>query len=290
MITCQLKGGFGNQLFQIFAIIAYSLDNKFPFKFFYSEKVPSITPRSSYWDSFLKSLKFFTIRALPSHLKILQHPAFEYQDIPIVKGKSQNICIDGYFQSHKYFEHRKDDIFRLIQLTAQKKKFLATHNIGNMDNTISMHFRLGDYKHLGHTHPIMNVRYYINALTTILSKVPCQNFNVIYFCESEDNEHVKTHYINEITQIFPSLTFTKASDDMADWEQVLYMSQCTHNIIANSSFSWFGAFFNTIHDTKKKNKKNQHIVCYPSVWFVGHAAESNNTKDMFPESWKKIEV
>ena len=279
MITCQLKGGFGNQLFQIFAIVAYGLDNKFPFKFLYSTMVPSITPRESYWDSFLKSLKFFTIREIPKEIKIVPHGNFEHAPMPIMDGKKENICFDGYFQSYKYFDHQKDNIYRLIQLDAQRKKCLANYNIDDMTNTISMHFRLGDYKHLGHTHPIMGVNYYINSLTYILSKTTSQKYKVIYFCEEEDNEYVKNTYIDHISNIFPSLRFEKANDRMADWEQVMMMSQCSHNIIANSSFSWFGAYFNS---------SKKHMVCYPSVWFAGHAAKANDTRDLFPPKWTKI--
>ena len=68
MITCFLKGGLGNQLFQIFAIIAYGLDNKFPFKFLKSDTAPSITPRHTYWINFLMSLRFFTIPDIPPAL------------------------------------------------------------------------------------------------------------------------------------------------------------------------------------------------------------------------------
>ena len=78
---------------------------------------------------------------------------------------------------------------------------------------------------------------------------------------------------------FPQYTFTRASNLLADWEQLLLMGCCSHNIIANSSFSWWGAFFNS-------NKEK--IVCYPSVWFgatVGH-----NTSDLCPPSWAKIEA
>lgn len=281
MITCQLKGGFGNQLFQIFSIIAYSLDNKFPFKFLYSKMIPSITPRESYWDTFLKSLKFFTINQIPNGIKIVSHSKFEYETMPVVNGKTENICFDGYFQSYKYFNHQKENIYRLIQLEPQRKKVLAKYRFENMSNTISLHFRLGDYKHLGHTHPIMSVNYYIDALTYILSKATTQKFNVLYFCEKEDNEYVQKAYIEPISNIFYSVTFQKVNDEMADWEQVLLMSHCNHNVIANSSFSWFGAYFNT-------NKK--HVVCYPSVWFAGEAATNNSTADMFPPSWIKIKA
>ena len=279
MITCQLKGGLGNQMFQIFAIIAYALRHKVPFKFIYSKSIPSITPRNSYWDTFFKSLRFFTIRQVPPSLKLHQHNMFTYEEIPSLCAKEENICLNGYFQSYKYFEQYKDDIYRLIQLNPQQKKIHSKHNIGDLTHSIAIHFRLGDYKHLQHTHPILNVHYYINALTTILSKTTTQKFRIIYFCEKEDAQYVKDTYISNIETIFPSLCFERASDDMEDWEQLLVMSMCTHNIIANSSFSWFGAYFNTT----SKNK----YVCYPNVWFAGEAAK-NDTKDLFPPHWKKI--
>jgi hypothetical protein len=60
---------------------------------------------------------------------------------------------------------------------------------------------------------------------------------------------------------------------------MLLMSLCHHNIIANSSFSWWSAYFNSWEDK---------IVCYPSVWF-GEVAK-NNTKDLCPPEWVKINV
>jgi hypothetical protein len=65
---------------------------------------------------------------------------------------------------------------------------------------------------------------------------------------------------------------------MADWEQILLMSGCTHHIIANSSFSWFGAYFNSNKDK---------IVCYPNVWFCG-SGSNIRVDDLFPPEWQKI--
>jgi hypothetical protein len=276
MITCNLKGGLGNQLFQIFAIIAYSLKHSQPFKFVYTDFVPSITPRHSYWESFLKSLKAFTIKEYPStNTKILRYPDMDYRELPA--SSSEHTIFDGYFQSYKYFEERQGDIFRFIQLEKQKAECLTKYASMDLKNTISMHFRLGDYKHLGHFHPIMGFNYYKNALTHILSSCQYQRWKVVYFCEAEDNNDV-INIINSLAEVFPLLTFEKASDQMADWEQILVMSSCTHHIIANSSFSWFGAYFNS-------NKEK--IVCYPNTWFCG-SGSNIRVDDLFPPSWQKI--
>lgn len=275
MITCNLKGGLGNQLFQIFAIIAYSLKHAQPFKFVYTDLVPSITTRHSYWESFLKSLKAFTISAYPStNTKIVRYPEMDYRELPA--PSSEHMIFDGFFQSYKFFQERQGDIYRLIQLDKQRTECLERHNM-DLKNTISMHFRMGDYKHLGHFHPIMGFNYYKNALTHILSTCQYQRWKVVYFCEAEDNNDV-INIINSLAEVFPLLTFEKASDQTADWEQILLMSNCTHHIIANSSFSWFGAYFNSNKDK---------IVCYPNVWFCGSGANIR-MDDLFPPSWQKI--
>jgi hypothetical protein len=75
------------------------------------------------------------------------------------------------------------------------------------------------------------------------------------------------------------IQFHFVRDTIADWQQMLLMSVCDHNIIANSTFSWWGAYLNA-NQTK--------IVCYPSLWF-GYGV-SHDTRDMFPETWKKVDV
>jgi hypothetical protein len=74
-----------------------------------------------------------------------------------------------------------------------------------------------------------------------------------------------------------TFTFEQADNNLDDWEQMILMSLCQHNIIANSTFSWWGAYFN--------NNPNK-IVCYPETWFGKKAR--HNIKDLFLSDWKMI--
>lgn len=289
MITCAIKGGLGNQLFQILAIICHALENNVPFKFQYTTSVPSITPRKSYWDTFLSPLKFFTYYEFKQPVRVVEHTQFHYAPLPVVSSLDVHICFNGYFQSWKYMEPRKEDILRLLRVAQQKEKLFKKHHASlptcswdmkshTMQNTISLHFRLGDYKQLQHTHPIMSREYYERALTHILSQLSGDKHHVFWFCEPDDAEHVQQHYIQYMKEIFPAVEFC-AAPGMQDWEEMMFMSMCQHNVIANSSFSWFGAYF---------NQYTKQIVCRPSIWFAGDAANVNKLDDLCPPSWACI--
>jgi hypothetical protein len=147
---------------------------------------------------------------------------------------------------------------------------------GNNTPIVSLHFRLGDYVSKQSHHPIMSIKYYVGALTRIIDQLGTETFRVIYFGEKDDETTIKV-CIQILEKKFPYLEFVKADLD-EDWEQMLLMSLCDHNVIANSSFSWWGAYFNA-----NKNK----IVCYPTTWF-GPAMRNHDTKDLCPPSWVRI--
>ena len=143
---------------------------------------------------------------------------------------------------------------------------------------ISMHFRLGDYKQLQDCHPVLPYEYYRNSLRYLLNTTRKKDWTILYFCEKADNEEVFAS-IKQLQLEFPELVFIKQDDSVEDWKQMLMMSVCEHNIIANSTFSWWSAYFNSNVDK---------IVCYPEIWFGPALKEKNNTKDLFPNEWTKI--
>lgn len=293
MITCNLQGGLGNQLFQIFTAIAYSLKTNQSFFFLNKYQLTNerdiangATIRCSYWDTFLNALKPFVKDQdrLPKLDLLIKEQSFHYDPsllMNLLNNQQTVKMLVGYFQSSKYFDNYKDQIFRLLKIS-NKQLIMRTIYETRMDfdNTISIHFRLGDYKKLPHIYPILTTKYYTEAIKYILNQAPTnkktQNIKILYFCENTDHNEVLL-IITELQQIFTELQFERADNTLYDWEQIILMSLCKDNIIANSTFSWWGAYFNA-NPTK--------TVCYPKTWF--QPTLGNSIVDLCPDDWIPI--
>jgi hypothetical protein len=277
MITIEIMGGLGNQLFQIFTLISYGLTHKVPF-YFEHKVVPTREDRPFYWGNFLSSLKSFVKTTYEPNLQIYRENGFHYtQPLPYEQiGKPFKFF--GYFQSFKYFQEKEKDIFKFIRLNQQMESIKIKYStICDFENTVSLHFRIGDYKHQPQNHPVMDTSYYKSALQRVIECTGRSDWNILYFFEEQDKDAVK-QIIYELQIEFNRLTFTPINTEIVDYEQVLLMSLCQHNIIANSSFSWWGAYFNQ-HTNK--------IVTYPSKWF-GPSLGIKKMDDMFPIGWEKM--
>jgi len=273
-------GGLGNQIFQIFTTISYAIKSKNRFDFLDVDKLGegSTTIRPTYWNTFFSNLKPFLIKKFPEPIHVIREKDFLYNELPINEMYNKNVLIYGYFQSYKYFHNHYAVICRMLGL--EKKKNELLFNLGFTDdflkNSCSMHFRIGDYKNIQHVHPLATYDYYEKTLSHIQNKKPSQSFTIFYFCEEVDIEDV-LQIIKPLSLKFVDYNFERGDNSLEDWEQMLLMSACHHNIIANSSFSWWAAYLNTWEDK---------IVCYPSVWF-GQSANID-TRDLCPDDWKKI--
>ena len=273
MITTEIMGGLGNQLFQIFNLISYSLTYKTPF--YFENKLASRADRPHYWNNFLMSLKPF-IQFNKVNLPIYKESNFQYNKIQPFEEINQPIKFFGYFQSYKYFQERKEDIFKLIKLNESKDKLKDDYKY---DNLVSLHFRLGDYVNIQQCHALMPIHYYVEALQQLIKDTNKDDWRILYFCEENDIQQVKIN-ISILQKQYPNLSFEKINSKYCDWQQMLIMSHCKHNIIANSTFSWWGAYFN-------QHKENK--VYYPSLWF-GPDLEFKKTYDLFPPEWNKIKI
>jgi len=282
MITCNLMGGLGNQLFQIFATISYAMKSRSQFKFLNVDKLGgggSTTLRYTYWNSFLSRLKPFLLDSLPQNIHIIREKNFTFNELPIYEMTKSDCLLFGYFQSYKYFNENFDIISRVIGLDSQKKILMQKLNMNKeyLNNCISMHFRIGDYKDLQQYHPLLPYNYYKKSLYFI-QNITDKHYTIIYFCEDADIDDVLANIYN-LEKDFPNYKFVRGENKLEDWEQMLFMSCCHHNIIANSSFSWWGAYCNDWTDK---------IVCYPSLWFGVSA--NHNTSDLCPLEWNKISI
>lgn len=268
-VTCILYGGLGNQLFQILTTIAFSIRHNMNFVFLYT---PNLGKRQTYWHTLLLPILDHMVDTinLDNYMRIEESDADRFTQMQV---ENTNIVLNGYFQSYKFFEKEIGTDFKMLFVSDTKTDTSSTKTT-TTTTTVSLHFRLGDYKQLQEYHPIMDLDYYKNALYYVVLIDPSVQ-QVCYFCEDEDIDTVHSN-VEALKQEFREIVFERAREP-SDWEEMLSMSRCTHNIIANSSFSWWGAYLNENPDK---------IVCYPSVWFG--PGISQDVSAMFPEKWIKI--
>jgi hypothetical protein len=279
MIYIELMGGLGNQLFQIFCGLAYSFENKIPFKI-NNNKLDKVSPldnislRPTYFNNFFINLSKFTYNNNINLPIYRERSLFKYDKVPSI---TQNFKLFGYYQSYKYFENNYENIIKLIKLE-ERKQIIKEKYINYFSNKtpISLHFRIGDYVKNLAMHPVLPIEYYIksiNYLKTNIGDLERNNY-ILIFAEFKDKEKIEKH-IQRINHEFPNLEILICDYNIEDWEQLLLMSLCQHNIIANSSFSWWGAYFNNNSDK---------CICYPNIW----NGSTNEVEDLFPKNWNKI--
>jgi hypothetical protein len=284
MIYTILHDGLGNQLFQLVTLLSYSLLHKIPFKIINTNQNGY---RNLYYHNLFSSLKSYLVspdEIKDKKIKLYQEPFFHYQPIP--KEKT-DFFIQGFFQSFKYF----DSTFNLI-----KQKYWKIHDEINLKiNSLfqiiknnfpeheiySLHIRWGDYQTFHYNHPILPESYYIKTINKI-NQEKQNNKIFLIFCDPNDKIRIQEKFINlknyaifYLTDIIP--------EKLEDYQELLLMSQCHHHIIANSTFSWWGAYLN-----ENKNKQ----VYYPSLWFGDNLMinKKYQLKDLHPISWIKIEL
>lgn len=182
----------------------------------------------------------------------------------------RNSAIYGYWQTEKYFKNissilRNDFCFK--EGDAKVEEFASV--LKDNKNCVSVHVRRGDYLHDKYKELYGNIctrEYYQQAVNYIKDHVERPKF--IFF--SDDIERVESQFGNE-NAIFVSVDMFEKYED---WYDMYLMSCCTHNIIANSSFSWWGAWLNNNPDK---------IVIAPGKWLNG-----KSTDDIWCEGWVRF--
>ena len=273
-VSVDLKGGLGNQLFQIFALLSYCITNRVEPAL--SDSIGGGHRTVVYWDSIFARLRRMLVLPRTPGLMYVE-PAFHYTQLPEYNNISKPFTLNGYFQSYKYFESNEAEIMAILDI-----KHPPRH-----DGTVSMHFRIGDYAAIQDSHPVMTVDYYMAALTRMVDVTGRSDWTVMYFCEDDDIATVRP-MIRRMEHMFSGMRFARA-DPGEDWEQMMQMSACEHSIIANSTFSWWGARIgdsivrtNVIGGPGAEPPKR--FTLYPERWF-GSKMRDKNTDDLFPPEW-----
>jgi hypothetical protein len=294
MVIVQLNGGLGNQLFQYAAAKSLSLHHKVPLKIdissFLREDLPELeVPRDFELYNFtgvcddtcvltkeeneeiLHFLKRKSLaKLLPNHKRKIYSEPFYHFDANFFKSR-KNVILKGQWQSEKYFypyrEYFKDALVlkpELIQNCRAKADELQACN------SVSVHVRRGDYLRkqiIFEWHGVMGKDYYKKAFDLLEEKIG--PFKPYYFTDDPNwvNEHLLPLKEGELVTGF----YTKSH-----FEDFYLILKCKHNIIANSSFSWWGAWLN--NNPKK-------IVIGPEKWFD---QGPKDTFDILPPEWIKL--
>lgn len=271
-----ISDGIGNQIFKIFATISYYIDNSQNYVL-YTKNDNGY--RKYYWDTLFSNISHKVSNKIDIADKYTA-PYFHYKEIPVF---TNDTLLDGYFQSHKYFEHNINKIRRIIGIDDHINKALAKYPEYTINKTISIHYRMGDYVNLREWHPVQKPQYYIEAFKTLVSKgVDIYDYEILYLCEENDNNIVNKYNLeinDTLKELYgKDLKYKKIADDIPDWQQLLIMTSSKHYIIGNSTFSWFGAYLSSSENP---------VICYPNTW-LGPNYAGTITDDLFPDSWIKI--
>ena len=298
-LTIHCQGGLGNQLFQF--IIGYilakknkinlriniesfnSYDRQYELDKFpevHKLNIPKIKNNYIFFKIFFylnsKLYKILKILEIYKHINFFFFKKIEFEKSPFIfngdllkKKIVKNVSVIGFFQSEKYFINYKKIVLKLFRFPKIKDKLVQKHlNLIKNKNSVAIHIRRGDYLNnlkARHFHGILGENYYKKSINFIKKKLK----NPIFFIFSDDIELVKKTlpFFNNKKYIF-----TNAKSSIND---LYLMSNCKHFIIANSTFSWWGAWLS----------KNKHkIVCAPKRWVRARIS----TPDIIPENWIKI--
>ncbi|WP_159947791.1 alpha-1,2-fucosyltransferase [Polaribacter septentrionalilitoris] len=289
-VVVYLKGGLGNQMFQYaFASIIAKKNNTILNidKSFFNEKnqvnnhvirffeLDIFNLKYDLYDSEKNNYFVKKLKSLLRKLKIVKDRKYKESTFEFSKDAlslKKPVYINGYFQSYKYFIGYEDYIRDLFTFSFEKmgrENSMILNDIRS-SNSVSIHVRRGDYiehKSINEAHGLCSLDYYHKALNTILEK----DHKVKIFFFSDDIEWVQSSF-NNLEQ---KKVFINKNTGYNSWKDMCLMSFCKHNIIANSSFSFWGAWLNS---------NPEKIVIAPKIWFANPEIQQK-TKDLIPQEW-----
>lgn len=182
--------------------------------------------------------------------------------------KRENCMFCGTWQSPKYFTHARQEVlqtftFRESMISSYSADILQ--KINNL-NSVSLHIRRGDYLSGKYDGLLLccQLDYYKRAILYMETHLQ----NPVFFCFSDDIEYVRQNFKGD------NFVFVDGNQGDNSWQDMFLMSRCRHNIIANSTFSWWGAYLNLNPDK---------IVIAPKKWWYYFEQD-----DVVPDEWLRL--
>ena len=295
MVIVKLMGGLGNQMFQYAAARRlahfnntnlkidlswfdnickvdssreYALDEfEIQENFASREEIEALTVKT---QGFVERLIIKAIgRKLGTAPSYIREKYFHFD--PDILYLDDGVYLDGYWQSEKYFKDIETIIRQEFTIKSEMNaKSLAIKKHIKSTNSVSLHIRRGDYISNPHTnkfHGSCNVKYYFRCIENLTLRLKHPHF----FIFGDDPEWTRAN----LKLPYPT-TFVDHNPPEKGYEDLKLMSRCKYHIIANSSFSWWGAWLNPDPDK---------IVITPDRWFN---KEDVDTTDLLPENWIRL--
>lgn len=283
-----IAGGLGNQMFQYaFYKMLESKGNNIgcDLSFFKNNKAHNGYELENIFNIKLKEVDSFVSSVFSSKnllLKILRKgllvggiiKKYSYEDSKYhnwIKNKhSKIVYFQGYWQSEKYFKEIEKNIrleFKFPEITENRNIELLRRI--KIRNSVSVHIRRGDYIGNPYLDGLGSIEYYKESIEYMRKKIE----NPIFLIFSNDIDWCKENLNLKSEEVI----YVDWNKDNKSYRDMQLMSLCKHNIIVNSSFSWWGAWLNS-----NVNK----IVIAPEKWFTDNSGL--DYKDIVPENWIKI--
>jgi len=295
MVIAEIIGGLGNQLFEYGAArrvaLMFNHELKLDLTFFETYHNPDVFRLDKFnvkysvaqpgeitklkrkdapvllnriWKKVFKSPLYFNAK---NHFDT---PWFRKNDVNQLKNK-KSIYLSGYFAKPEFFYEIENILLKEFTLKKELNEINKEmqENIQQV-NSVSLHIRRGDYVN----NPVfaeLPVSYYKKGISIIKDKVK----DPVFFIFSDDLNWAKDNL-----NIDSEVVFVDINDGKTDYMELMIMASCQHNIIANSTFSWWGA---------RLNQNKDKIVLAPKKWFNDQGSQAYYYRsELFQKGWTKI--
>jgi len=264
-ISGHLMGGLGNLLFII--ATCYTLSQKYNSTLVLYSKMHIDKRKNIIKYKMFKNMKIDTTTIKINKNVTYHEKNFFYNTIHL--NSCVNNYIYGYFQSYKYFDNYKTKFIKMLHNPYSESIQSFIRQFEKL-TPVSIHIRRTDYLHLSHIHLNLNMKYYSDAISHFSTE------NNIFILFSDDVAFIQ----NEPT--FKNLPHKFIVDNPDDEYCFWLMSACAHNIIANSSYSWWASYINSNPDK---------LVIAPGQWF-GPSGPQYKIRDIIPDTnnYKLVQI